>query len=225
MAKRKSSDKIKGVSRRVMFQGAAILIRWWKGPPVIVFVPPEPIRIRKGEGPIQVSAKIPMGSLRAIQLTEGRKEFLIKKGMDPELIEKGLVFDVSDSLAREFDRQREALETLAAKFGLSGKDLGKIPEVKRQLAKFQPSNRMERLAKRGLESLFSSKPPKKEAGRPSRISAAERQGMRARAIEMEAAGKTRKEIAMQFAEEYELGLSYVLRILEDRLTNRTEEGS
>ena len=193
-----------------------MLIRWWKGPPVIVLVPSfEGIRIRKGEGRIQVTCKLPMGSMRAIPLTEERKKFLLEKGMDPELIKKGWVFDVSEALASEFDRQREAMEALASKFGLTNRDLDKIWEVKKQLVKFRPSNRMERIAKRGLEYLFSSKLPKKEAGRPSRISAQERQELRARATEMQAAGKTRDEIAAQFAEEYELGLSYVHRILED----------
>lgn len=217
MAKRKISDKT-GEFHRVQFQGTAMLIRWWKGPPVIVLVPSfEVICIRKGEGPIPLTCKLPMGSIRAIPLTEERKKFLIEKEMDPGLIKKGLVFDVSDALAAEFDRQIEAMEALAAKLGLSKKDLDKIWQAKRQLAKFQPSNRMERISKRALESLFSGKPPKKEAGRPSRISAEERQEMRARAAEMQAAGKSRDEIVAQFAEEYELGLSYVRRILEDRL--------
>lgn len=216
MAKRQISDKT-GEFHRVQFQGTAMLIRWWKGPPVIVLVPSsEPICIRRGEGPIQVAFKLPVGSMRAIPLTAERKKFLIKQEMDPELIKRGLVFDVSEELAAEFDRQREAMEALAAKIGLSNKDLDKIWQAKRQLAKFQPSNRMERMAKRGLESLFSGKPPKKEAGRPTRISAADRQEMRVRATELQATGKPRDEIVAQFAEEYELGLSYVRRILEDR---------
>ena len=82
------------------------------------------------------------------------------------------------------------------------------------------------MAKRGLESLFSSKPPKKEAGRPSRISAAERQQLRHRAEEMKAAGGSRDDIVAQFCEEYGLGLSYVRRILEDRpIEKRTVIGS
>jgi hypothetical protein len=183
-----------------------MLIRWWKGPPVIVLVPSsEPVCIRRGSGPIQVACKIPTGSMRGIPLTQERKRFLLKKGMDPELIKKGHVFDVSDALASEFNKEREATDSLAAKFGLTRKDLGKIFEAKRKLAAFQPSNRMERMAKRG-----------KEAGRPSRISAEERQQLRARATEMKAAGRSRDEIVAQFAEEYGLGLSYVRRILEDR---------
>jgi transposase len=199
------------------FQGAAMLIRWWEGPPVIVLVPSsEPVRVRKGKGPIHVACKVPAGSMRGIALTQERKRFLIKKGMDPELIKKGYVFDVSDALASEFDRQRESMETLAAKIGLVKKDIDKIHMAKQQLSKFQPSNRMERIAKRGLESLFSSKPPKKEAGRPSRISAEERRQLRQRADEMKAAGRSRDDIVAQFSEEYELQHSYVRRILEDR---------
>jgi transposase len=216
MAKEMTSDKMEGFSR-MKFQGSAMLIRWWKGPPVIVLVPSaEPIRIRRRRDPIQFVTKIPSGSLRAIPLTGERKRFLLKQGVDPELIKKGYVFDVSDALASAFDKQREAVESLAAKIGLTKRDLLKILEAKRKLAAFQPSNRMERLAKRGLESMFSSKPPKKEAGRPSRISAEERQEMRVRAMEMRAAGKSRDEIVAQLAEEYELRLSYVRRILEDR---------
>lgn len=194
-----------------------MLIRWWKGPPVIALVPSsEPVCIRRGSGPIQVACKIPTGSMRAIPLTQERKRFLLKKGMDPELIKKGHVFDVSNALASEFNKECEATDALAAKFGLTKKDLGKIFEAKRKLAAFQPSNRMERMAKRGLENLFSSNPRTKEVGRPSRISTEERQQLRARATEMKAAGRGRDEIVAQFAEEYGLGLSYVRRILQDR---------
>ena len=92
----------------------------------------------------------------------------------------------------------------------------KVLEAKKRLAAFQPKNRMERMAKRALEGLLSLKPGKKEAGRPSRISAEERQELRQRAAGMLAAGRTRNETVAEFAEEYGLGLSYVRRILEDR---------
>ena len=194
-----------------------MLIRWWKGPPIIVLVPSgRPVRIRKGECPIRVVAKNPAGSMRAIPLTATRKRFLLKQGVDPELIKNGHVFDISQELAIEFDKQGEASKDLAAKLGLSNKELSKIYEAKRQLAKFQPTNRRERMAKRTLENLFFSKAPKKQTGRPSRITAEDRQQMRIRAAELKASGKTRDEIAAQFAEEYELGFSYVRRILEDR---------
>ncbi len=216
MAGRKNSDKM-GQFYRMKFQGAAMLVRWWKGPPVIVFVPSsEPVRIRKGRGPIPLVCKVPVGAMRGIRLTPERKQFLLRQGMDPELIKKGWVWDVSDALASQFEKERKATEALAVKCGLTPNDFGKILEAKRKLASFQPSNRMERMAKRGLEYLFSSKPPKKEAGRPSRISAAERQQLRQRAEEMKAAGRSRDDIVAQFCEEYGLGLSYVRRILEDR---------
>ena len=194
-----------------------MLIRWWKGPPVIVLVPSfEPVRIRKGSGPIHVMCKVPVGSLRGIPLTQERKRFLIKKGMDPELIKRGYVLDVSDALASQFDKEREATDALAAHCGLTKKDLGKIFEAKKKLAAFQPSNHMERMAKRALEHLLFSKPTTKEVGRPKRISAEERQQLRERADKMKAAGLSRDEIVAQFAEEYGLGLSYARRILEDR---------
>jgi len=215
MAKSKISDKTQEFSR-FHVQGTPLLIRWWKGAPVMVLVPPTPILVREDQGrPITLICKIPVGAMRVFPLTEERKKFLIGKGMNPELIEKGLVFEVSEALASKFNKEREATDALAAKLGFSGEDLGRIVEAKRQLAKFQPSNRLERIAKRGLETVFSYPPSKKEAGRPSRISAQERQELRTRAREMLGAGKTRREIESQFAEEYELGLSYVRRIIED----------
>lgn len=199
------------------FQCTAMLIRWWKGPPVIVLVPSSgPVRIRKGRGPILLVCKVPVGSMRGTQLTPERKRFLLKQGMDPELIKKGLVWDVSEKLASQFEKEREATEALAIKCGLAPKDFGKILEAKKKLASFQPLNHLERWAKRALEGLLSSKPPKKEIGRPSRISAVEREQLRQRADEMIFAGRKRNEIVAEFAEEYGLGLSYVRRILEDR---------
>ena len=194
-----------------------MLIRWWKGPPVIVLVPSsESVRIRKGSGPIDVICKVPAGSLRGFPLTPERKRFLLKQGMDPKLIRKGHVLDVSDAIASQFDKERKATDDLAAKCGLSKKDLGKIFEAKMKLAAFQPSTHMERMAKRALEGLLSSKPRTKEVGRPRRIAAEERQQLRQRADEMKAAGRSRNEIVAQFSEEYGLGFSYVRRILEDR---------
>jgi len=154
--------------------------------------------------------------MRGFPLTHERKRFLLKQGIDPELIKKGYVFDVSDVLASQFDKERKATDALAAKCGLTKKDLGKIFEAKKKLAAFQPSNHLERLAKRALEGLLSSKPRTKEVGRPKRIAAEERQQLRERADKMKAVGRSRDEIAAQFPEEYGLGLTYVRRILEDR---------
>lgn len=193
-----------------------MLIRWWKGPPIIVLIPPEPVRIRVGKSRINVVCQIPAGSIRGIPLTEERKAFLTRQGVDRNLIRSGRVFDVSDALGTKFDTEREATNALAAELGFSEKDLGKMVDAKRNLAKFQPSNRTERIAKRGLESLFYSKAPKKGAGRPSKILAVERQEMRARATHLQAAGQGREEVVSQLAEEYGLGLSYTRRILEDR---------
>jgi hypothetical protein len=194
-----------------------MLIRWWKGPPVIVLVPSSgPVRVRKGRGPIPLICKVPVGVMRGTQLTPERKRFLLRQGVDPELIKKGWVWDVSETLASQFEKEREATEALAVKCGLTRNDLGKILQAKKNVAAFQPTNRMERMAKRALENLLSSKPGKKEAGRPSKISAAERPELRQRAEEMLSAGRKRNEIVAEFAEEYGLGLSCVRRILEDR---------
>ena len=195
-----------------------MLVGWWKGPPIVVLVPSsEPVRIRKGHSPINLFCKVPIGTMRGIPLTPERKRFLLKQGVDPELIKKGWVWDVSETVASQFEKERQVTEALAVKIGLTQKDVGKILQAKKNLAAFQPTNRMERLAKRALEGLFFSKPGKKEGGRPSRISAAERQELRQRADGMLAAGRDRNEIVAEFAEEYGLGLSYVRRILEDRL--------
>lgn len=199
------------------FQGSPVIVRWWKGPPILVLVPSsEPVRVRKGHGPIQLVSKVPVGAMRGIQLTPERKRFLLKQGVDPELIEKGLVWDVSETLAAQFEKEREATEALAVKCGLMRNDIGKIFQAKKNVAAFHPTNRLERIAKRALEDLFYAKPRKKEPGRPGRISSTERQELRVRADLMLAAGLKRNEIVTEFAEEYGLGLSYVRRILEDR---------
>jgi hypothetical protein len=198
-------------------QGAVMLVRWWSGPPVIVFVPSsEPICIRKGDGPIQVSLKVPLGTMRGIVLTEKRKKVLVEQGMNPELIEKGQVFDVSDALASNFDKEGEAVRSLAERCGLSQDDLNKIQEAKKRLAAFAPSNHTERMAKRGLESLFTLPKRAKSAGRPIRISAEERQHLRQRAVNLKAAGRSLDDIVAEFSEEFELQHSYVRRILQDR---------
>ena len=79
----------------------------------------------------------------------------MKQGMNPELIEKGYVFDVSDTLAFNFEKEGEAFISLAERCGLTQDDLKRIQEAKKRLASFNPSNHKERMAKRGLESLFT----------------------------------------------------------------------
>src|SRR5712691_2790642 len=120
------------------FQGATMLIRWWKGPPVIVLVPSfEPVRIRKGSGPIHVMCKVPVGSLRGIPLTQERKRFLIKKGMDPELIKRGYVLDVSDALASPLNKELEATNASSAQCGLGRWCPCKLFAAKKKLSAFQ----------------------------------------------------------------------------------------
>lgn len=201
-----------------------MLVGWWKGPPILVFIPSsEPIRIRKGNSPIDLFCKVPIGTLRGISLTPERQRFLLKQGVDPELIKKGWVWDVSETLASYIEKERKATEALAVKCGLTTNDIGKIHEAKKNLAAFKPKDRMERMAKRSLEELLSSKPSKKDSGRPSRISVVERKELRQIANKMLAAGAKRDEIVAEFAEEFGLRLSYVQRILEDR--NRPQDKS
>lgn len=165
--------------------------------------------------------KVPIGPVRASSLTPERKRFLLKQGLDSELIKAGRVWDVSETTAAQFDKQREAAEALAIKCGLEPADLSKIIEARKRLAAYKPSSHLEQIAKRGLESLLYPKPRKKEAGRPGRISSAERQQMRQRADALITAGQKRNDVVAQLAEEYELRLSYVRRILEDRRADVT----
>ena len=194
-----------------------MLIRWWDAPPVVLLVPSwEPICIRKTKSSGRLDCRIPLGAVRGLPLTQERRRFLVKQGMNPELIKRGYVFDVSDTLAAQFDRDTNATISLAEKCGLTLDDLAKFHEASKKLASFNPTNRAERLAKQALETLFSSKAGAKGAGRPKRISAEERQQMRERAGKMQAAGQNRRDIVAQFSEEYDLRRSYIRRILEDR---------
>ena len=194
-----------------------MLIRWWDGPPIIVVVPLSgPICVRTKDGPAQVTCRRPLGTMRGFSLTERRRQFLVEQGMNPELIERGYVSDVSDTLACKLDKEGEAVTSLAEQCGLTPDDLDKIFKAKKRLASFNPSNHIERMAKRGLVTLFSLKEQAKSAGRPKRISAEERRQLRQRADEMKAAGRSRDDIVAQFCEEHELHFSYVRRILEDR---------
>jgi hypothetical protein len=197
-------------------QGAAMLIRWWDGPPVIVLVPTsEAICIRNEKRPVRAICEVPGGAVRGFPLTRKRKQFLLQQGMNPGLIDSGRVFDVSDTLASQFQRESEVVASLAERCGLTSDDLDKIQEAKKKLAQYHPTDHTGRRAKRALETLFSSKAHTKEAGRPKRISAEERRELRQRANKMEVAGQNRSDIVAQFSEEYELRPSYVRRILED----------
>jgi len=141
--------------------------------------------------------------------------------MNPILIESGHVLDVSDALASQFQKEREAVISLAKQCGLTSDDLDKIYDLKEKLAEYHPSDHTGRMAKRALGTLFSSKGYSMGAGRPKRISTDERRQLRERAEKMEGAGQNRREIVAQFSEEYELRLSYVRRILEDRRKPKT----
>jgi len=136
-------------------QGAAMLVQWWSGPPAIVIVPTsEPACICKGDGAIQVSCKLRLGAMRGFPHIEKRKQFPVKQGTNPELIVKGYVFDVSDALASNFEKEGEASISLAERCGLRQDELNKIQDARKRLACFNPSNHTEQTAKRGLENLF-----------------------------------------------------------------------
>ena len=107
-----------------------MLIRWWDGPPVVLLVPSwEPICIRKTKSSGRLECRIPSGAVRGLPLTQERKRFLVKQGMNPELIKRGYVFDVSDTLAAQFDRDTNATISLAEKCGLTLDDLAKFHEA------------------------------------------------------------------------------------------------
>ena len=129
--------------------------------------------------------------------------------MNPELIGSGHVLDVSGALASQFQKEREAVISVAEQCGLTPDDLDKIHEATKKLAEYHPSDHTGRMAKRALETLFSSKGHSKGVGRPKRVSTDERRQLRERADKMEAAGQNRRDIVAQFSEEYELRPSYV----------------
>ncbi len=198
--------------------GAAMLIRWWSGPPVLVIVPcpPEPaVQLRTARGRGYAVAWVPRGPIEARPLTKTEKRFLLSKGMHPSLFKSSRVFAVSDEAAKLFDTSRKAFIELAGQFGLGEDILSRITEAKRRLSAFRPASYTERRAAHGLRELLTCERPKKERGRPGRVRAEDHIQMHAEADQLRQEGKTTDEIVRALAQRYELRPSYTRRILED----------
>jgi hypothetical protein len=205
-----------GMQKRTI-PGAVILIRWWKGPPVAVILPPgtEPaiqLTTEKAAGALQAYA--PRGPVEAMPLTTSQKHLLTKRGMNPQLFAEGRVFAVSDEIASRFDADGKASLDLARQIGLSVDDVARIHEAKRRLTAFQPKTFAERKAKRGLLELFTLR-IKNKRGRPGTITTEERCQMGEDARKLRSQGKKQNEIVRILSQRYELRQSYAKRILED----------
>jgi hypothetical protein len=198
--------------------GSAILIKWWDGPPVLVIVPcpPEPaIQLRTERARGYVLMRIPSGPIEARSLTKKEKRFLLSKGMPANLVNSGRVFAISKEAAGRFDTDRKAFVELAKQCGLSEDDLLRITEAKRRLGALRAATYDERRAVRGLREFLNSERPKKERGRPGKITVEDRLRMHAEADQLRQEGKTASEIVRALAQRYELRYSYAKRILED----------
>jgi hypothetical protein len=135
--------------------------------------------------------------------------------MHPGLFKSQRVFAVSDEIANRFDLDRKAFVELTAKFGLTEDDVSRIMEAKRKLSAFRPTSSTESRAAQGLRALLTCEQPKKERGRPGRVTAADRGQMHAEEDQLRQEGKTTNEIVRILAQRYELRVSYTRRILED----------
>jgi hypothetical protein len=148
-------------------------------------------------------------------LTKGEEQFLRRQGMPSRLIKDGRVFAISEEAARHFDADRDAFVEIAKRCGLSERDLLRITEAKVRLNAFRPANYYERRAALGLSAFLGGDIPKKKAGRPVRVTAADRDAMHQEADELRQQGKTTRQIVRALSQKYELRLSYTKRILED----------
>lgn len=198
--------------------GAAAVIRWWKGPPVLVIIPcpPEPaiqLSTKKASG--RFEKWVPKGPVDARSLTQAEKRFLLKKGVHPELFKSGRIFAVSSEAANRLDADLKSFLELAEKCGLSLPDFDRLSKARQKLSAFRPSSFNERRAVRELWKVLSPEPPKKRRGRPGMVTAEDRRQLREDALQLRQEGKSTKEIVHALAQRYELRLSYVGRILED----------
>jgi hypothetical protein len=134
--------------------------------------------------------------------------------MDADLI-KSRVFAVSNEAADLFDTKRKGFVELAGRFGLTEDDEDRILEAKRKLSAFQPASYTERRAAQGLRELLTCERPKKERGRPEKVTAEDRIQMHAEADQLRQEGNNTDEIVRILAQRYELRASYTRRILED----------
>lgn len=205
--------------KRNRIPGVAAVIRWWDGPPVLVIIPSAsepPIQLTTERASGMLEKWEPKGPVTVRPLTSAEKRFLLNKGMHPGLFKSRRVFAVSSEAASRLDADKKSFMALAKKCGLRLADLHRIVAARRTLRAFRPSNFNERRAVRELQKLLSPEPPKKQRGRPGRITAEDRLQIRADARQLKQEGKSPDEIVGALAETYELRLSYARRILEDR---------
>src|SRR5215472_16907934 len=100
--------------------GSAILIRWWKGPPVLVIIPSDrAIQIRTERARGYPMIRVPRGPIEARALTRREKQFLLRKGMYQGLFKSNRVFAVGDEATNRFETDRSVFVELAARVGLT----------------------------------------------------------------------------------------------------------
>jgi hypothetical protein len=191
------------------------LIKWWKGPPVLIIVPSDTIQIRTERARGYAMIWIPTGPIEARPLTKKEKRFLLARGMASSIIKDGRVLAVSAEAANRFETDRKANVELARHLGLSEEDLFRITEAKRRLNAFRPMNFDQRRAAQGLRALLTCDRPTRQRGRPGRVTAADRIQMHQDANQLKQEGKTPAQIVRALSQRYELRISYVKRILED----------
>jgi hypothetical protein len=195
------------------------VIRWWDdGPPVLVIIPSaeEPVlqlTTEKASG--RFERWTPKGIVDARPLTKAEKRFLLKKGMHPGLFKSGRVFAVSEEAANRLNADTESFIDVTKKCGLSVPDLHRLQEARKRLSAFRPSNFNERRAARELWKVLSPAPPKKQRGRPERITVEDHLQIREDARQLKQEGRSTDQIVHALAQRYELRLSYARRILED----------
>jgi hypothetical protein len=140
---------------------------------------------------------------------------LLSKGVHPDLFKNERVFAVSDEIANRFDRDRKAFVELAARLGLTEDHLSLITEAKGKLNALRPASYDEKRAASALRALLTCEHPKRERGRPGKVTAQDRLQMHKDADQLRDEGRTTDEIVRMLAQRYELRLSYARRILED----------
>jgi len=201
--------------KKYKISGAAIMIKWWKGPPVLVILPTETIELRTERAHGYPIIRIPSGPIEIRSLTKKEKQFLLARGMAPGIINEGRVLAVSKESANRFDTDRKTFVDLARRFGLSEDDLLRITKAQEGVRAFRPQTYDERRAVLGLSWFLGCKNTKKQRGRPGKVTAEDRHLMKADAQQLKREGKSTKEIVRALAQRYELRFSYAKRILED----------
>jgi len=198
--------------------GGAILIKWWKGPPVLVIVPSErAIQLRTKHARGYPVIQIPRGPIEARTLEEKEKQFLVASGMPRSLVKSGRVLAISREVANRFEGEREAMARLAKRLGLSQRDLMQLTKAKYELNRFRPATYSERKAAQGLRALLGCELPKKP-GRPGRVAMHDHSEIHKDADRLRQEGKNIDQVVRTLSQRYSLSYSYTKRILEDRST-------